>query len=122
MNTSLGYRHYQRQERMDKLKERIGNGLLWYFAGMFTAWLLMGTPAHAATPKSYELVLAIFTIADGHTPDDKSYRDIIHVSGFHSEMECLLSGQRAQDRFVATRDKRRMSQDMLAYTCQSVFE
>lgn len=85
----------------------------------FLAYLcLYSGGAHAET--RYELVLMIYTTADGHGTTFKSYRDIVHLPDFEDLKTCTKAGHDALYWFHSRENQADLSRDLLDFYCLKI--
>lgn len=79
------------------------------------------SPAKASpAPVTYELVLVVYSTADGHSVAMSSYLDVIRVPGFQTLTACDTAGEAAVEHFRSTPRTYNLSRDLLDFVCLKV--
>lgn len=103
--------------------------ILKYFGDAFVLSLIVlgfmasCSPAKASrapAPVTYELVLVVYSTADGHSVAMSSYLDVIRVPGFQTLTACDTAGEAAIEHFRSTPRTYNLSRDLLDFVCLKV--
>lgn len=90
-----------------------------------TAFAIVGlmascSPRARAEPPTYELVLVVYSTADGHSVALSTYLDVIRVPGFLTLSACDAAGESAIEHFKSTPRTYNLSRDLLDFVCLKV--